>query len=101
MKIYQNVNNFNDLNHEYAIEEIKETEYHREFNLRYSNEGWSEQLKGKVALSVIDDGNQIIINKKGSKRKLDYSEANALFLALLISNTTKTKVVKEETIIQI
>lgn len=68
------------------------------YTLFYSNgEQWSADVRGEIAMQVIDDGNELKITQK-SKNKLDYSEA--LYLSILFreihSNYKFEQAIKEE-----
>lgn len=52
----------------------------------YSNGSqWNEHIKGMVALSIKDDGNGLIV-KFNEKGRIDYAEAERLYILLKLIN---------------
>ena len=65
--------NCDDGNHEYDIF-IEEIDKGTVYNLLASNNAiWSEHIRGKLFLSIVDDGNGLLCNK--SLKAIDYGEA--------------------------
>lgn len=62
--------------------------------LKYSaNVDWGDQLVGRVAASIQDDGNGIIIKMEGIKKlELNYSQAQQLLILLLSNNQEKIEI---------
>jgi len=74
--------------HEYDYELIDE----RLHTLYYNGVQWSSHVIGKVAMQIKDDGNGLIINFN-DKNRIDYSEAEQLFILLkLIDNKAKYEI---------
>ena len=68
--------------HEYDYELIDDNRH----TLYYSNEEqWNDHIKGYVALQIVDDGNGLII-KFNEKNRIDYSEAEQLYILLKLIN---------------
>ena len=71
--------------HEYDYEFLQTGNW-KLHNLYYSNGGeWTEQVKGMVAMSIRDDGNGLEEIDKSSNR-INYSEAEQLFILLKLIN---------------
>jgi len=79
---------FVDDAHDYDYEEVDGTH-----TLYYSNgEQWNNFVKGDIAMTIDDDGNGLIVefNENG---RIDYSEAEKLFILLkLINQPTKYEI---------
>lgn len=62
--------------------------------LKYShNSDWSEDIKGQVAASLFDDGYFIEIKMEGNKKiKLEYDQAERLFILLLNDNKHRIEI---------
>lgn len=57
-------------------------------NLYYSNGGeWTEHVKGMVAMSIRDDGNGLEGMEKELSNRINYSEAEQLFILLKLINS--------------
>ncbi len=72
--------------HEYDYELLEKgnIKFH---NLYYSNGGeWQEHIKGMIAMSIIDDGNGLQGNEEQPLSRIDYSEAEQLFILLKLIN---------------
>ena len=69
--------------HEYDYELIDDNLH----ALYYSNGGeWTEHVKGMVAMSIRDDGNGLE-GMDGSSNRINYSEAEQLFILLKLINS--------------
>ena len=76
------------------IDDIHEYDYQllvkgniRLHNLYYSNgEQWTEHIKGTVAMGIEDDGNGLEGVEESSNR-IDYAEAEQLFILLKLINS--------------
>lgn len=84
------------LAHDYDLEDG-----HLLTTLKYSyHNDWNEDLKGAVAGTLQDDGNGLIINVEGLKKlKLDYLQAQKLFI-LLLNNSQEKIEVRESKVIK-
>lgn len=72
--------------HEYDYEFLQ-TGNGKLHNLYYSNGGeWTEHVKGKIAMVIKDDGNGLEGMDGGSSR-INYSEAEQLFILLKLINS--------------
>jgi hypothetical protein len=72
--------------HEYDYEFLQ-TGNGKLHNLYYSNGGeWTEHVKGMVAMSIRDDGNGLKV-KFDENGKIDYAEAERLFILLKFINS--------------
>ena len=59
--------------------------------LYYSNgDQWNEHIKGNITMSIKDDGNGLVV-KFNEKGRIDYSEAERLFILLKLINKSATK----------
>lgn len=71
--------------HEYNIVDEDDTSY----LFRSTASNWNEEAEGRLAVSLEDDGNGIIIHYAGQKKiKLDYAQAEELFILLLHTQDT-------------
>jgi len=73
--------------HEYDYEEViaGNIKYH---NLYYSNGGeWQNHIKGMVAMSIKNDGNGLEGMEEESSSRINYSEAEQLFILLKLINS--------------
>jgi len=79
---------FVDDAHDYDYEEVDGTH-----TLYYSNgEQWNNFIKGDIAMTIDDDGNGLIV-EFNEKFRIDYSEAEKLFILLkLINQPTKYEI---------
>lgn len=69
--------------HEYDYEKLTQGNIIHH-NLYFSKaEQWADFTKGKIAMSIIDDGNGLEVGKSG---KINYSEAEQLFILLKLIN---------------
>jgi hypothetical protein len=61
--------------------------------LYYSNTSeWNDHIKGTICMSIINDGNGLII-EFNEKNRIDYSEAEQLFILLkFINNQAKYEI---------
>lgn len=83
--------------HEYDYELTDDTLH----TLYYSNGSeWVKNVKGMVANTVIDDGNGLIIRENGNATvRLDYSQAERLFILLkLINQPAKYEIGTKQTL---
>jgi hypothetical protein len=72
--------------HEYDYEFLQ-TGNGKLHNLYYSNGSeWTEHVKGMVAMSIKDDGNGLE-GMDGSSNRINYSEAEQLFILLKLINS--------------
>jgi len=69
---------FVDDNYDYDYEVVKDNVH--TLSMSYASQ-WSEHVRGEVALKIEDDGNGLVVrfNEKG---RIDYSEAEQLFILL-------------------
>ena len=68
--------------HEYDYELIDDNRH----TLYYSNASqWSSNVQGYVAMQIVDDGNGLI-SKFREENRIDYSEAERLFILLKLIN---------------
>ena len=79
------------LAHEYNITVQEDTSKgYTEYNLYRSNDGeWSNHVKGKKCLTLINTGNGVIFPKKKYKEEIDYSQTAELFILLTFINYEK------------
>lgn len=69
-----------DFTHEYNILDEDATSY----LFRSNGSNWTQDAKEKLVVSVEDNGNGIVIQFEGEKKiKLDYGQAQELFILLL------------------
>jgi hypothetical protein len=84
----------------YINHSAKEKDFTHEFNIidedgssylfRSNNTDWSEDSRGGLSLTLDDDGNGVIVRFEGSKKiKLDYNQAQELFILLLHTQDTE------------
>jgi hypothetical protein len=72
--------NMHTENYEYGIGEV---------TIAYStlDQGWSDSAKGQIAASLDDNGNRVKVTfDNGKKIKLDYAQAQELYLLLKYYN---------------
>lgn len=66
--------------HEYNILDEEDTSY----LFRSNNSEWTDDAREKLVVSLEDNGNGIVIQFEGLKKiKLDYNQAEELFILLL------------------
>lgn len=94
MKVY--VENFigKPLEHEFDIEFENKTTI-----LKYSNsKAWSEDIHGTKACSMVNTGNGYIVKLGGKTIRMDYAEAQQLFILLMYMNDAKTEICETKVI---
>lgn len=74
----------NQLEHDYNLDRLDALELTRSNSLQ-----WNEECRGESLLTLIDDGNCVVIKGLKNKIKLDYSEFLQLLIILAAHNTTK------------
>jgi len=62
-----------------------ESEYNIHVLYRSNASHWSSHARGEVAMTINDDGNGLIV-KFNEKGRIDYSEAQELFILLKLIN---------------
>jgi hypothetical protein len=75
-----------DFSHEFNIIDEDDTSY----LFRSNGSEWAEESKGGLSASIEDNGNGVVILLEGQKKiKLDYNQAQDIFILLLHTQDTE------------
>jgi len=98
---------FEDNVHEYNLV-VEETDNGVEYSLFMSEgEQWNEHARGKLSLSMVNDGNGVTFSKK--LNKMDYSDVFAVrlllnfenFLDTVPKNKEKVKIIEDKIVVEL
>ena len=84
--------------HEYDYHKLEATSNVTVHTLYFSNDDeWSDSMKKKVAMQLVDNGDGIEIIGINAKKQLDYLEAEQLHILLRLSSTHSIYQIAEPT----